>query len=279
MIRIVTDSSALVSKAEAKQYQITVIPVNVTIGNESYQDSVSINGRKLIDFMSQHAKPFPFTSQPSIGQFVETYRHLIQQGDQVISIHMTHLLSGTVNAAREAARLVNGNVTVVDSQYIDQSLRHIVMVAAKMAKNQRYSVPQILKKLREVEAESSLYIGVSSLDNLAKGGRISRVTGFLTHLMNLHVVFSLGQQGLNIQIKGRGKKTFYRWLSRYLNKIKGQSLSYLGISYTGDYDFPRDAKTKLQRLFPHLPIIYRYTSATVANHTGNHAFAIMACRK
>ncbi len=279
MIKIVTDSSALVSRAEAKKYQITVIPVNITIGNESFQDTVNMNGRKLIDFMAHHKKPFPTTSQPSIGQFVSVYNRLTKDGSQVISIHMTHLLSGTVNAANEAAKLADGRITVVNSHFIDSSLRHMVIVAAQMAQSNRYSVGQIVDHLKTVKAKSSLFIGASTLDNLVKGGRISKATGLLTRLLNLHVVFSLEDRELKLQIKGRGKKTFYRWFKRFITQVKGQALSYIGISYTGSTEFPKFAEAKLHAMYPKLPIIFRYTSATVADHTGPNAFAVMICRK
>ena len=279
MIKVVTDSSALVSKAEAKKYHITVIPISITIGDQTYQDTVNMNGKKLIDFMDHHKKPFPSTSQPSVGQFVETYKKLTKDGSEVLSIHMTHLLSGTVNAARSAAKMVDGKVTVVNSHYIDQSLRHMVIVAAIMAQSGKYSVDQIMAKLRDVKQKSLLCIGASTLDNLVKGGRISKATGLLSRLLNLHVVFILEDKDLKLQIKGRGKKTFYRWFKRYVRKIKGQDLSYIGISYTGSLEFPQYAEKVLHQLFPKIHIILRYTSATVANHTGKDAFAIMTCRR
>ena len=279
MIKIVTDVSALVSKAEAKKYHITVVPITITIGNETYQDPTSMNGRQLIEFMDQHKKPFPTTSQPPVGLFVDTYNRLTQDGSQVISIQMTDMLSGTVNAAREAARLADGDVTVVNSHYIDQSMGHMVIVAAKMAQTGKYSVAQIVQKLHEVREKSTLCIGASTLDNLVKGGRISRATGLLTRLLNLHVVFRLENKDLKLEIKGRGKKTFYRWFKRFVARIKNLDLSFIGISYTGSTEFPEYAKVQLHRLFPKLPITFRYTSATVANHTGKDAFAVMICRK
>ncbi|XIF19525.1 MAG: DegV family protein [Acetilactobacillus jinshanensis] len=279
MIKIVTDVSALIPKAKAKKYHITIIPLTITIGNQTYQDPISMNGRQLIDFMNTHKKPFPKTSQPPVGSFLDAYNKLTKDGSQVLSIQMTHLLSGTVNAAKEAARLCDGDVTVIDSQYIDQSLGHMVLVAAKMAQSGKYTIDQIINKLNEVRDKSVLCIGASTLDNLVSGGRISKATGFLTHLLNLHVVFNLDHKDLRLDIKGRGKKTFYRWFKRFVQKIQGWDLSFIGISYTGSTVFPKYAEEHLHQMYPKLPISFLYTSATVANHTGDNAFAVMICKK
>ncbi|QBP17767.1 DegV family protein [Acetilactobacillus jinshanensis] len=279
MIKIVTDVSALIPKAKAKKYNITIVPLTVTIGDKTYQDPISINGKQLIDFMNTHKKPFPKTSQPSVGLFLDAYNKLTADGNQVLSIQMTKLLSGTVDAAREAARLCKGKVTVIDSQYIDQSMGHMVLVAAKMAQSGKYTMDQILDKLNKVRDKSELYIGASTLDNLVKGGRISRATGFLTHLLNLHVVFTLSDKDLHLDIKGRGKKTFYRWFKRFIKHIKGTDLSFIGISYTGSTVFPKFCADHLHEMYPDLPISFLYTSAIVSNHTGNNAFAVMICKK
>ncbi|WP_054657274.1 DegV family protein [Apilactobacillus ozensis] len=135
MIKIVTDSTALLSKEKQDEFNINVIPLNINIGEKSYKDGIDINGQTLIDQIENNPKaPFPITSQPSIGDFVEFYNDLTKDGSEIVSIHMTDLLSGTVNSASQAADIADGKVTVINSHFIDQNLGHIVLEAAKMVK-------------------------------------------------------------------------------------------------------------------------------------------------
>ena len=80
-------------------------------------------------------------------------------------------------------------------------------------------------------------------------------------------------------MKGRGKKTFMRWFKRYLKKMEGKDLKYIGFSYTGNTDFVDYAAKVMAAKIPHAKIIKRYTSAIVAIHTGDNAFAIMTCEE
>ena len=117
--------------------------------------------------MMANAKALPKTSQPPIGEFVELYDRLGEDGSEVISIHMTKGLSGTVEAARQASNLSSSKVTVIDSDFTDQGLSFQVIQAAKLAQVGA-GVPEILAEIERVKQNTKLYIGISTLDNLVK---------------------------------------------------------------------------------------------------------------
>ena len=102
------------------------------------------------------------------------------------SIHMSHALSGTVEAARQGATLSGADVTVIDSGFTDQAMKFQVVEAAKLAK-EGADLDTVLARIEEVKEKTELYIGVSTLENLVKGGRIGRVTGLLSSLLNIRV--------------------------------------------------------------------------------------------
>ncbi|UQS84420.1 DegV family protein [Apilactobacillus apisilvae] len=279
MIKIVTDSTALIPQDVCNELGINVIPLNVSIGDKSYKDDIDINGQKLIKQIDDNPKgDFPITSQPSIGDFVELYNSLTKDGDTVISIHMTDLLSGTVHSAEQAAEIADGTVKVINTHYIDQSLGFIVKTAAKMANTGEYNVNQIIDAVNEMIKNTNLYIGASTLENLVRGGRISKAKGIISKLMNLHVIFEVLPKDMDLQIKGRGKKTFNKWFENYCENIKDEDFSFIGISYTGDDTFPSKIKQRLGEMFPNAELSMLYTSAIVATHTGKNAFAVMTCK-
>ena len=280
MIKIVTDSTALLTDAVLKEFDIKVIPLNVNIGTDAYKDGIDMDGNKLIQYIKDNPKgDFPTTSQPSIGQFVEVYNELTQNGDTVLSLHMTDLLSGTVHAATQASEIADGDIKVVNTHYIDQSLGFLVVQAAKMAQSGDFTRDQIIDQINKDIQNSELYIGVSTLENLMKGGRISKATGIISKMMNLHVVFKLLPDDLKLQLKGRGKKTISKWFDQYLEENKGNQFKFIGISYTGSDEYPNELKKRLEAEFPNVTVSVQYTSSIVSVHTGENAFAIMTCKQ
>lgn len=280
MIKIVTDSTALLTDAVLKEFDIKVIPLNVNIGTDAYKDGIDMDGNKLIQYIKDNPKgDFPTTSQPSIGQFVEVYNELTQNGDTVLSLHMTDLLSGTVHAATQASEIADGDIKVVNTHYIDQSLGFLVVQAAKMAQSGDFTRDQIIDQINKDIQNSELYIGVSTLENLMKGGRISKATGIISKMMNLHVVFKLLPDDLKLQLKGRGKKTISKWFDQYLEENKGNQFKFIGISYTGSDEYPNELKKRLETEFPNVTVAVQYTSSIVSVHTGENAFAIMTCKQ
>ena len=95
------------------------------------------------------------SSQPAIGSFVEVYERLVSEGYDVISIHMTGGMSGTVRAAESAAQMVEGNITVVDSMYITKALSFQVFEAVKMIE-EGHTVEEIVARLEEVRQNTNL---------------------------------------------------------------------------------------------------------------------------
>ncbi len=105
-IKIVADSSVQMTPEEVAQYQVTIIPLTVMIDGTVYTDGETITRDEFVNKMFS-AKDLPQTSQPAIGSFVEQYNQLTADGSQVISIHLAESLSGTVNAARQAAEMAD----------------------------------------------------------------------------------------------------------------------------------------------------------------------------
>ena len=209
-IKIVTDSSVTIEPELVKQLDITVVPLSVMIDNVVYSDADLKEEGKFLHLM-QEAKNLPKTSQPPVGVFAEVFEDLCKDGSQILAIHMSHALSGTVEAARQGASLSTADVTVIDSSFTDQALKFQVVEAAKLAQEGK-DMETILSHVEEVKNHTELYIGVSTLENLVKGGRIGRVTGLLSSLLNIRVVMQMKDHELQPIVKGRGAKSFKKWL-------------------------------------------------------------------
>lgn len=270
-IKIVTDSSITIEPELAKDLNITIVPLTVMIDGVVYSDSNLKEGEFLQ--LMKSSKNLPKTSQPPVGVFAEVFEDLSTEDVQIISIHMSHALSGTVEAARQGATLAKADVTVVDSSFTDQAMKFQVVEAAKMAKAGA-TLEEILEKLEEVKAKTELYIGVSTLENLVKGGRIGRVTGLISSLLNIRVVMQMTNHTLTPIVKGRGAKTFKKWLDDLKESLKEKEIEEIGISYAGGPEFANQMKEELQE-FVEKPIPVLETGSIIQTHTGENAWAVL----
>lgn len=272
-LKIVTDSSCTMEKALQEKLNIEIVPLSVMIDGVLYKDDETLPGEKFMSMMAS-AKELPKTSQPPIGEFVELFDALGEDGSQVLSIHMTKGLSGTVEAARQASHLSKSDVTVIDSDTTDQGLSFQVIKAAEMAQAGN-SLLDVLAAVEKVRENTKLYIGVSTLDNLVKGGRISRATGILSNLLNMRVVMDFDHSELIPVVKGRGTKTFTKWFEGLKRELQQKTnVKSIGISHADGLALCEEFKKELQELFPDMHIPLLHTTPIIATHTGKGAFAI-----
>ena len=271
-IKIVTDSSVTIEPELVKQLDITVVPLSVMIDNVVYSDADLKEEGKFLQLM-QEAKNLPKTSQPPVGVFAEVFEELSKDGSQILDIHMSHALSGTVEAARQGASLSTADVTVIDSSFTDQALKFQVVEAAKLAQEGK-DMEEILTRVEAVKNNTELYIGVSTLENLVKGGRIGRVTGLLSSLLNIRVVMQMKDHELQPIVKGRGAKTFKKWLDELIATLSERSVAEIGISYSGSADWAKEMKESLQA-YVEKPISVLETGSIIQTHTGENAWAIL----
>ncbi len=273
-VKIVTDSSCTMEKSLRDELNIHMMPLSIMVDGVVYPDDDHLPGEKFMDMMA-NAKALAKTSQPPIGEFVELYDRLGEDGSEVISIHMTKGLSGTVEAARQASNLSSSKVTVIDSDFTDQGLSFQVIQAAKLAQAGA-GVPEILAEIERVKQNTKLYIGISTLDNLVKGGRISRTTGLLSNIFNMKVVMDFENTELIPVAKGRGVKTFNKWFDELKSELsKIPNVRQIGISHADGLELANGFKEGLQAIFKDMDIPVLHTNPVIATHTGKNAFAIM----
>lgn len=270
-IKIVTDSSITIEPQVVEDLEITIVPLSVMVDGVVYSDADLKEGEFLR--LMQSSKNLPKTSQPPVGVFAEVFERLGEHADKIISIHMSHALSGTVEAARQGATLSNVDVTVIDSSFTDQALKFQVVEAAKLAKAGA-DLEDILAKIEEVREKTELYIGVSTLENLVKGGRIGRVTGLLSSLLNIRVVMQMKQHELQPIVKGRGVKTFKKWVNDLAVSLKDKKVAEIGISYAGTAELANEMKQILQPCVEKTISVLE-TGSIIQTHTGENAWAIL----
>lgn len=273
-VYIVTDSTADLTEEEVKQFEISIVPMNISIDDENYIDGVTITKDEFKQKMIESAE-LPKTAQPSIGRFVEVYDELGKNGDSVISIQMMRSISGTVDAARQAADITETNVTVVDSDFTSRSMGMIVKEAAKAAQEGK-SVQEILEIVEDAKKRTTLYLTVVNLDNLIKGGRISQLMGMFSNLLNIKLFLQVINGKIEIIQKGRGLKSLQKKYDEIFEQMKAtpNGIQEIGIMHAGLSDFNEGNIARVRELFPDVPLTIVTTSPIIMSHTGVDAMAI-----
>lgn len=273
-VYIVTDSTADLTDEEVKQLEISIVPMNISIDDENYIDGVTITKEEFKEKMIASAE-LPKTAQPSIGRFVEVYDELGKNGDSVISIQMMRSISGTVDAARQAADITETNVTVVDSDFTSRSMGMIVKEAAKAAQDGK-TVEEILEIIEDAKKRTTLYLTVVNLDNLIKGGRISQLMGMFSNLLNIKLFLQVINGKIEIIQKGRGLKSLQKKYDEIFEQMKSDpnGIQEIGIMHAGLSDFNEGNIARVRELFPDVPLTIVTTSPIIMSHTGVDAMAI-----
>ncbi|MTV81191.1 DegV family protein [Secundilactobacillus folii] len=273
-VKIVTDSSAGLTDEEVEKYHITIVPLTVMIDDVVYVERHTITNEEFINKM-EHSKSFPKTSQPPLGDFIKVFDELGADGSPVVCLNMLEAISGTVHTAEQAAKISKSDVTVVDSGTTDRALAFQCIEAAKLAEKGA-SVDEVVAGTKRVQAHTRLYMGVMTLDNLVKGGRINRMTGAISNLLNIKIVLQVGDGQLNIRTKGRGMKTIDRFYDQVYEQMKNTpNIKAIGISHVHAEPMVEKLVSHIQPMFPDIHILVRETVPIIATHGGPGAFALV----
>lgn len=189
-IALVTDSSSDLTREIYQENGITVVPLTVHFGDESFIDTVEINSSEFFDKLKR-SQVMPKTSQPSPADFVAVYQRLLKSHDFVFSVHISSKMSGTVQSAQIAAETVNPDVIeVVDGRAVSLVTGLMVLEAAE-AIRQGKSVDDVRESIQHVMGSFGLYWTLDTLEYLQKNGRIGRATAFIGGLLSIKPIMSI----------------------------------------------------------------------------------------
>ncbi|APT49920.1 fatty acid-binding protein DegV [Bacillus safensis] len=269
-IKIVTDSTVDLPQEKINDLSIHVIPLNISISGVDYIDRVNIQPDEFIEKM-EAAEELPKTSQPAIGQFVELYEKLTADGSEVISIHLTGGMSGTVQTAESASKMVDGNITVIDSNFISYGLGFQVIKAAELAKKGA-SREEIITELDKIRHQTKLYVTIDTLENLVKGGRIGRGKALIGSLLHIKPIASLTDGVYTPEANVRSYSALVRHLTKqYVQAVKGKTVQAIGIAHADALELAEKLKKALLDHTPEALIDIAYTTPIISCHTGKGA--------
>lgn len=206
MLQLVTDSSCDLPQDLIERYNIHIIPLSVNIDGKVYRERLDLTPQEFYQKMAA-SRNLPKTSLPPPSSFCDTFKDLSRIGP-ILCITISSGLSGTYDSACRAKEQAGTDITVFDS--LAGSLGHGLQVlkAAKMAEA-GFPLEQILKELENYRSRMKILVLLDTLDNIVKGGRLSRFQGGVGKLLNIKVLLHNNQEGkVVLKAKARGKKKF-----------------------------------------------------------------------
>ena len=229
-IRIVTDSCSDLPPGLALDNDVTVVPLYVNIAGDTYRDGVEIDADRFYS-LQERLPGLPTTSQPSVGDFVDVYRRRLDEGHQIVSIHVSGKLSGTFNSAIQARAALGDppGIEVVDSRLAGGGQALLALSAAQWARETDSASEVAGRTERAIERNHS-FVVVDTLDYLQRGGRIGKAQAFLGGVLRFKPIITIRDGEAHPVARPRTRR---RAIARVISLVRELApLSRIHVSYS-----------------------------------------------
>ena len=270
-IKIITDSSADLPKEVFQKLNIDVLPLLINFGEESHLDGVDINIEELFEKI-ETSDVFPNTAQVTPPRFAEAYEKYLKEGYKIISIHLSSCMSGTYQSACLAKQMLESDdIYVVDSQNVTSGLGLLAYRAA-ILRDRGLSAEEIVADLEESKEFISSSLCFESLDNLVRGGRITKTVSVVTGVLGIKLILEVKDGLMAVKDKVRGSK---KAVKRMIKDIEHYGLKEdmpIVLLNVNNEDVYKPIKEYLDE--HNLNYIDAVVGCTVGIHSGNNATGV-----
>ena len=203
-VAVVTDSTANLPPELIARHDIQVVPLYVIFGGDRMVRETEITDYPAFFEELRGAEALPSTSQPSIGDFTSVYEPLLADGGEILSVHISGGLSGTPEAARQAAQALERDgkggerVRVIDSDTVAGGLAMVVLAAAKAARD-GLAVDEVEAHTRAARAEMKIWFALDTLEFLRRGGRIGPASAWIGSTLKVKPILSLEREMVPVE--------------------------------------------------------------------------------
>ena len=271
-VRIVTDSLGDVPPEVADELGITVIPITVLFGTETYRDGIDITTEQFYQRLMS-GETLPTTAIPPLSAFIEVYDKLAEETDEILVITISHKLSATYEAALQAIKQMKKecHVEVIDSLQAVMTQGLIVITAAKAAKAGA-NFDEVVELTRSNMRRVDIRMAFDTLEYLKRGGRIGKAQAFLGSVLKVNPVLTLkdGEPFPIARERSRAKAIDYLY-------DFAMSFAHIEEMAVEDATTPDEAEMLVERLsskFPKERIYRSKVSPVVGTHVGPHVLAV-----
>ncbi len=275
-IALITDSTCDIPRRLIEEYDITVVPLYVVWGQETFRDRVDLDPRAFYQRLVEDTQ-HPTTSHPTPEGFLTTYNEAIQKGAaEIVVVTLSSELSGAFEAATHAGTMTDTPVHVFDSRNVTMGLGWQVLSAAR-ARRAGGDADAMLRAADETRQRVALYVSLDTLEYLHKGGRIGGATRFIGSLLDLKPLVYVDHETGTVEAAGRvrtRKRGLDMLYDRFFEEVSDDGALHIAVLHG---DAPREAERVAERIErEHSPaeLLIDITGPVLGVHTGPGAIAI-----
>jgi len=271
-VKIVTDSLGNIPSEIAEELGITIIPIYVRFGTETYRDGVDLTTEQFYEKL-MHSKILPTTAVPPLGDFVKVYDKLAEESDEILVITISHKLSATYEVALQAIELMKRKrrVEVIDSSTVLMAEGLMVIAAAKAAKAGA-NFDEVVNVTRNNIGRVDFRMAFDTLEYLKRGGRIGTAQAFLGSILRVNPILTMKDGYTEAVARTRSRAKAIDYLCNF-----AMSFSHIDEMAVEDATTPDEAEMLVERLgskFPKESIYRTKVSPVVGTHVGPHVLGV-----
>ena len=276
-INIVTDSGADIPIELVKSLRITVVPLTLSFGEQTYLDGVELSPDEFYEKLIGEGI-MPTTSQPPVGSFIEVYKKLKGSSNQILSIHLSAKLSGTFNSATQAANeeQLGDAIKIIDSKQASIALGFSVIAAAE-AVARGASLEEAASIAESTSNRTNTFILFDTLEYLVKGGRIGRANALIGSVLQIKPILTLDDGEIATKLKIRTLRKGIQSLQTLAEECG--DLESAAVLYTTDATEARNLANRISNNFitKSKPLVVRLSPA-VGTHGGPGVIGVVCVK-
>ena len=271
-VKIVTDSLGNIPSEIAEELGITIIPIYVRFGTETYRDGVDLTTEQFYEKL-MHSKILPTTAVPPLGDFVKVYDKLAEESDEILVITISHKLSATYEVALQAIELMKRKhrVEVIDSSTVLMAEGLMVIAAAKATKAGA-NFDEVVNVTRNNIGRVDFRMAFDTLEYLKRGGRIGTAQAFLGSILRVNPILTMKDGYTEAVARTRSRAKAIDYLCNF-----AMSFSHIDEMAVEDATTPDEAEILVERIsssFPKERIYRTKVSPVVGTHVGPHVLGV-----
>ncbi|WMI80234.1 DegV family protein [Anaerotignum sp. MB30-C6] len=287
--QIFSDGACDIGKEREKEFDISLIPFYVSLDHEKYFKEIEeISLEKYYNYMTEH-KGYPKTSLPSVQDFIDAFRPVLNEGKDIICTTITPSLSSSIQSATTAKMMLeeefpNAKIYIVNSWNITGSQTLMLMEMAKMKKAGK-TIDEVLAYAEKAKVDARIHFMVGDLSYLEVGGRIGKIAALSGSILKIKPLIILKGGDINVGGAVRSRK---KGLSKLVDitrehfKTTGEDPKdyYALVGTTNVWEDVPEFEAELKKAIPNLEFLSSFQiGATVASHTGPGTLGVCFAKK
>jgi len=277
MVKIITDSASDLPKEYIKKYNIEIVPLTVELEGKIYKDGVDITTEKFNQLMIK-SNQLPKTAHPSPETFKKVFLKYINDGYDILCLTISSKLSGTYQSAMIAKNNIKTSekIFVFDTLAASSGEALQVIKASKLIQKGE-KIKEVLRKLTEYRNRINILILLDTLENIVKGGRLTKIQGVIAKILNFKIILHNNEGAVEMLEKIRGKKRFFKKVLEIIDeRMKKLNLSNLnvGITHVDNIEEAMMFKKIIEEKYNPKDIFVNHMGATIATYAGKGGIII-----